>query len=87
MSLYSFFLLSAVTASLVADVFASNVTFTFPKPGKNDYSFRDGDTAIVMWKPNVLLEKVYLTCGLTSDVQNSATGMAPRVYESIQADG
>jgi hypothetical protein len=58
--------LFALATLLVSDV--AGFRFTYPKHGVDDYIFKDGDTVIVNWEPQILLPEIYLSCGPKANV-------------------
>ncbi|KAG9229839.1 hypothetical protein BJ875DRAFT_488551 [Amylocarpus encephaloides] len=50
----------------------TELEFTFPKPGRFDYEFTEGDKAIVEWEPEIKLSEVYLNCSSTQTFNGQA---------------
>jgi hypothetical protein len=59
--------LFALATLLVSDV--AGFRFTYPNHGVDDYIFKDGDTVIVNWEPQILLPEIYVSCGPKSNVR------------------
>lgn len=68
-----FLLLLAIAAS-AADSNEPDFRWTFPVIGKDDYTFANGDKAIVSWTPaDVVIPQIALNCSGTAKVYGHAT--------------